>query len=333
MKEGITKILSNFIPTDQIKYFVNSKNIDYWEKALTHDSVNYKYNYEKYEFLGDSFLGYSFSRYLSYDLKIDSPEILNNLLTYYMSKSYQPLIAENIGIISLGKFNPEVRIDQSMKEDIMESFFGIFSNISRFLNKKNPDKFKDPLYYGQEFFKWYFSTIGKIDLNAGENIKNNFTHYYFFFSGENNLKKISGYYNTKTKKYFFRPEFIEGIRNYSYTLALAISNSLKLIKNTEMDHIKDVMKIFYNYGYDKEWFEREKERISFDENISDLAKRNDFTRFILRKNSIKGYDLLAQKQDPKTRDSITTIIKSYDNTLNFADLKNESVKILYDKFE
>lgn len=333
MKSKIADILSNFVPNDKVKYFINSNNINYWEKALTHDSINYKYNYEKYEFLGDSFIGYSFSKYLYFDLEIKSPEILNNLLTYYMSKAYQPKIAQNMGIVDLAIISPKVDITPSIKEDLFESFFGIFSNIGRQLHKKRPETFKEPLEYGRDFFKWYFSKFDKIDTSAGENIKNNFIHYYFFFSKENPLKKISGYYNTKTKRYFSKPEFINGIKNYSPKLASEILSNLKMEKDTEMEHFKDAMKIFRKHGFDKEWFEREKERINFDENVSELAKRNGFNRFILNKNSIKGYDLLAQKQDPLTRESISEVLMSFDGSDSFFDIKNESLKILYENYE
>ena len=57
--EYIKSILSKFIKDESvISKIVTPKTISYWERAVTHESVNYneKENYEKLEFLGDGLL-------------------------------------------------------------------------------------------------------------------------------------------------------------------------------------------------------------------------------------------------------------------------------------
>lgn len=336
MESKVSLILRNFIPPENVKYFVNSKNITYWERAFTHDSINYRINYEKYEFLGDSIIGYAFNRYLYFDLGIKSPQLLNNLLNFYMSKDYQPIIAKKIGLTELGRFSPSIEPDakflKSFHEDIFEAFFGVFGNIGRKLNKSKPIAFKDPVDYTVDFFRWFFTKHDTLDINAGTPKKNIFTQFYYFFSGESNLTKISGFFNTKTKRYVFKPRYIEIISYYSPKMAREIAKVLKSKRESEMDFIEEVLEILFNSGYDLEWKKSEMERITFDDSLSELAKRNGYLRFILERNSKNSYDLLAQKIDPRTRTSISKLIKSYDD-ISFSDLKEDAIKVLYNEFE
>lgn len=331
MEQRISELLSNFIPHKNVKYIVNSKNIKYWKRAFTHDSVNYKKNYEKYEFLGDSIVGYAFNKFLYYEKGIKTAALLNNLLNFYMSKDYQPKIAEKINIVDLGIYNPSIKIDASVYEDIFEAFFGVFGNICRKLNKSNPEKFKDPIDYTVDFFKWYFDKHEKLNITSGIPIKGIFLNFYDFFSGVSPLKTRDVYFNKKTKKFIFNPKYLEGIKNYSNELSVEISKVIKKSRETELEYIKEVMDIFYEYGYDSEWFANEKDKLSFDFNIKEIANKHGYLRFILERNNKNSYNLISQKVHPITRNSISTIIKEYDN-IPFNELKKDAINVIYDNF-
>lgn len=335
METILSQIISNFIDKDKVKYFVNSKNIKYWERAFTHDSINYKINYEKYEFLGDSIIGYGFKKYLYTIRNIKSSQKITDLLGYYMTKEYQPFIAKSIKIDMLGRFNADIVADsnflQGFHEDILEAFFGVFGNITRDLQKKNPGKFKDPIDYTVDFFTWFFKTHDTLDESKGLPYKHIFQNFYYFFTGESTTKAISGYYNKKTKKYVFSSHLIKGISYYSKKVSKDIYKVLSSTKDNEIDFIIEIVNILFDAGFDIEWRKAEMCKIKFDESISELAKKNGFTRFVLERNNKSSYDLISQKVDPKQKNSIKMVIKSYDY-IPFNILKNDAIKVIYEKY-
>lgn len=327
----IKSILKSFvIDSSVIDLFVNKKTLPHWIKGLTHESINYKDNYEKYEFLGDSTLGYAFNLYLRDIENIKDLAIANNLLNHYMSKDYQPTIAKKIGLDKIIIIHPDVKISNDILEDIFESFFGIFTLICRKLWQTNPEKISSPVQYLVRFFQWYFSKIAPIDLSKGEPIsKNFFNEFYYFFSGESTQTKNSWYYNSKAKSFFFNPEFVKTIGLYSKDLEMI---TLKILTRKGYDsedrYLDEVSNAFKAQGFDLEWLKYEKAKITFNEPYKTLAKDNGYTRFILQRNNKNSYNLLAQKVNPKTRESISTTLHVFDDSIDFISLKEKAMKIL-----
>lgn len=337
----IGNIIDSFIENKNIvDLFVNRKTLPYWIKGLTHESINYKENYEKYEFLGDSTLGYAFNLYLRDVENIKDLSKTNNLLNYYMSKQYQPTIARKIGLDKIIIIHPNVKISDDILEDVFESFFGIFTFICRKLwqsysgDKDSSRQLLSPVQYLINFFSWYFSKISQIDRSKGEPIsKNFFQEFYYFFSGESTQRQSSWYYNSKNKSFVFNPEFTKTIGLYSKDLE---NITLKILTKKNVDseqiYLDNISDSFKNMGFDLDWLNYEKSKVTFNDNYKALAKENKYTRFILSRNNKNSYDLLAQTVDPKTRESISTLIYSFDDSLDFINLKEKAMKILDEKF-
>lgn len=334
MITAIENILSTFIKNpDVVRLFVNKKTLPYWTKSLTHESVNYINNYEKLEFLGDGGLGYAFSIYLREDVGITDHGMSNNLLTHYMSKVYQPLIAKRMGIDKLLIISDNVKVSDDILEDIFESFFGVFEMLCRKLQSGHPDIVNPATVYIRDFFRWYFNSFGAIDLSKGELVsKNFFIEYYWFLSGDSPQTNYSWYYNSKIKGVHFNPTYLTSLANYDPSLAKAIKTIfMKKGYPDENQYIEEVVEEMKSRNYDSDWLKNEKANVTFEADIKDIAKKNGFTRFILYKNNKNSYDLLAQRTEPKTRKSITQIIKSFE-TEDLIKLKEDSIEIINKKF-
>lgn len=329
--DTIKSVLKPFVQDSSIiDLFVNRKTLPHWIKGLTHESINYKDNYEKYEFLGDSTLGYAFNLYLRDIEGIKDLAIANNLLNHYMSKQYQPTIAKKIGLDKLIIIHPDVKISDDILEDIFESFFGIFTLICRKLWQTDPGNVMSPVQYLVKFFQWYFTKISPIDISKGEPIsKNFFNEFYYFFSGESTQTRNSWYYNSKAKSFFFKPSFTQTIGLYSKDLeAITIKILTRKGYDSEDQYLNEVTDAFKELGFDLEWLKHEKAKITFNEPYKTLAKNNNYTRFVLQRNNKNSYNLLAQKVNPQTRESISTIIHVFDDSMDFITLKEKAMKIL-----
>lgn len=332
--DKVLLILSNFVDKKDLDYFVNKKTISYWERSLTHESINIRDNYEKYEFFGDSILEYAFGLFLRENKGITNYGVTNNLLNHYMSKHYQPVIAKKMGLDSLIMISPDVPLTKDIIEDVFEAFFGVFIFISRRLWQKDPINNVSPVRRVVSFFQWYFSKHETLDLTKGDLIdKTFFNEFYFFFTGESTQTKNSWYYNTKNKSFFFNPAFTNQIALYSKDLQkIALSILTKKGFSSESIYLEQITSKFKEMGFDLEWLKYEKAKITFDDTFKLLAKEKGYTRFILRRNEKESYDLLAQKVNPKTRESISETLLSFDSKKDFLSLKKESESYLIDKF-
>lgn len=332
--KGVKDILSNFI-TDKniVDSFTSTKTIPYWEKALTHESINYIENYEKLEFIGDASVNYSFTFYLRKLMNITELEKRNNLLSYYMSKNYQPTIARKIGLDKMVICRPEIKITDDILEDIFEAFFGAFELISRKYHSSKPTIFKLSHQYVVDFFIWYFGKIDSVDLNKSSLVnKNIFLIYYHDMSRESTQKKFQNYFNPKTGKYVFNPQFLTSFGYYNKDVEKELRKLLTQRDGINEDYyISGAVQIMNNYGYDLEWITYEREKTTFSKDFSELAKINGYSRFILLRNNKESYDLVAQKNDPVTKESITDILKSY-NITDFIKLKQDAEKYILENF-
>lgn len=332
MDANVRLILSKFIRDPvALNEFTSPVTLSRWKRSLTHESVNYINNYEEYEFLGDAGLSYAFSIYLREDLNITDHGVNNNLLTYYMSKKYQPKIARNIGLDKLIIIAPEVKIIDDFLEDIMESFFGVLEMLCR--SKLKFEGRQPASVYIRNFFRWYFSTFEPVDLKKGEEInKSLFNDLYFLLSRDSPQTKYTAYYNPKTKAYSFNPQFITSLSYYNPDIAKEVRKVLTYKGGPdEKYYIDKVIDLLKEVEIDREWFTQEMEKIKFSKEIQGIAKANGLTRFILYPNDRKSYDLYAQKTDPITRKSISDLLHSFD-TEDFNELKKESIEIIRKKY-
>lgn len=350
----IKSILSKFI-TDEtvISKIVSPKTISYWEKAVTHESFNYNYNenYEKLEFLGDGLLNYSFKTYLHDYLGIKDRSIINNILNYYMSKKYQPTMCRKMGIDKLLRVFPGIKVEDYMLEDIFEGFFGVIEQLCGKLYSLDSSRYKTPVDYTIDFFIWYFNNIDTIDMKKGNiPVKNFFDLYYHFMSREATQKGYDYKYNPVTKSFGYNPQFMRSIKLYSENLYDEFLPVINKKGGTSEDfYLKNFYDILTNNGYDLDWLYEEKKKTEFKDDIDDilrdsigsseserkfrdiLKENGGYTRAMLLRNEKQSYDLALQSVHPKTKDSITDIIKRFDNE-NFNDVKEESIKILMEKF-
>ena len=355
--EYIKSILSKFIKDESvISKIVTPKTISYWERAVTHESVNYneKENYEKLEFLGDGLLGYAFTTYLHDYVGIKDRAVINNLLSHYLSKSYQPTMCKKMGIDKLIRVFPGIKIEDYILEDVFEAFFGAIEQLLRQLYLSSTPRYKKPSDYTIDFFIWYFSNIDTIDMKNGEiPVKNFFDGYYHFMSREATQKKYKYGYNPITKSFDYTPQFLKSIKMYSeklYEEFLPVINKKGGSSGytNEDIYLKKMYDILTNNGYDLVWLDEEKKKTTFTNEMDEILKEHSsmsgmkfrdilkesggYARAMLLRNEKQSYDLVLQSVHPRTKESITEVIKRFDME-NFNDVKEESIKILIEKFK
>lgn len=102
----------------------------YWKKVFTHESADesasQKENYEWFEVMGDKTMEYC---YMLYFRKLLGDENLDeSAMTYikreFVSKEFQALIAKNLGLDNYIRLGDYVELNESIREDILEAFFG-----------------------------------------------------------------------------------------------------------------------------------------------------------------------------------------------------------------
>lgn len=334
MEETLKSILGKFIlDVDLVNKMVSPKLLPYWERAFTHESINFKDNYENLEFLGDGTVNYAFVLYLRRELKIEKSEYITNMLGYYMGTTYQPSITRKLELDRLIRKREEIKLSDNILEDVFESFFGVIELICTKLHKMSPTRVKTPVEYTVDFFRWYFSNHGKIDMAKGGIInKNFFLNMYHLFSRESTQAKFKCRYIPGTQSYFYNPQFLDSIKMYSEDLFREIKPIItKKGKSSEDYYITEVVKAFKSRGYDEEWLEYEKQKITFDKSYNELAKQHGLSRFILDRNEHNSYNLVAQSNDPVTKKSISKILHVFKSD-NFNELKEEAQNIILRKY-
>lgn len=351
MESKIKLILTNFIKDPRVvDLFVSPKTLKYWRRSFTHESVNYDTleNYEKLEFLGDAMMNYSFVLFLQEDLKITKSSECNNLKSYYMSKKYQPIMAKKLGLLDFIIINPKIKVTSDIEEDIMESFFGMINLLCNYFKKDNPDIIKSPLHYGKQFFIWYFSTFDRVDPNKGHQAsKTTFDQIYAFFSGVSPQKVKNIRYFPETKSFSFGQNFITVLGYYDKELAIKVRKILTSKGHDENYYYREVISIMSSYGLDSDWLTQEKAFVKIaneSDNLKEIfngkmvdrftaiANKNGFTRFVLQRNDKDSYDLLAQGVDPKTKDSISVLLHSFEFTNDLLELKRQAFEIILKKY-
>lgn len=137
----IRELVSRITPPGReelVDIIVNDETIkNVWLNVFTSIYVNYNKgeNYEAYEAVGDSFLKYVFYIYLYERFAPDiDRDHLNDLKTTYLSKPWQAVAGEKMGLNNWVLVPEELRDHPGIKEDMQEAFCGAIDII---LNKSN----------------------------------------------------------------------------------------------------------------------------------------------------------------------------------------------------
>ena len=143
-----SKLLNNIMEKEHIEYIVyeeplSQKDVlklrgnaieelegyvplDDWKNVFTHESYDYNHgkNYEEYELIGDKVVGLEFVDFLIESYPTVDRNDLTLLNAYYMSKSFQPILADELDLPSFVRLGKGTTMDTHIKEDIFEAFFG-----------------------------------------------------------------------------------------------------------------------------------------------------------------------------------------------------------------
>ncbi len=148
-----------------IDIIVNKNTIrDVWFNVFTSDYANLNpgENYEAYEAVGDSVVKYVFYIYLyeRFAPNIDKDQ-LNDLKTKFLSKGWQSIAGEKMGLTDWVLIPKELKNHPATKEDMQEAFCGAIEII---LNKASPNRGYATtmlLYMFQRLFKDYQFDLSK----------------------------------------------------------------------------------------------------------------------------------------------------------------------------
>jgi dsRNA-specific ribonuclease len=130
IKENISDILSKFMKPKEMQNFTNDKAMTHWEKAFTHESVDYNNNYELFEHYGDVVLKYLFTKYLITiypGLKVSG---YSRLQHYYQARGPQGRLSLKLGFMKLLRIRGIIDDMEKVRGDMFESFFGALSTIA-----------------------------------------------------------------------------------------------------------------------------------------------------------------------------------------------------------
>lgn len=126
----------------------------YWAPAFTHKSVDASSNYETFEFYGDKVMNYVFSVYIRNIFGERINQARGTLLmNRYMSEDFQAKIAEYLGLVEYIRYDAsDPRISDSVKEDVVEAFFGCLCIIAN-------ERIDPPNFFG---YPYCYSLLAKI---------------------------------------------------------------------------------------------------------------------------------------------------------------------------
>jgi hypothetical protein len=148
-----------------IDIIVNKNTIrDVWFNVFTsiYANPNKGENYESYEAVGDSVVKYVFYVYLyeRFGSRLDQAQ-LNDLKTKFLSKGWQSIAGEKMGLTDWVLILKELKNHPATKEDMQESFCGAIEII---LNKASPNRGYATtmlLYMFHRLFKDYHFDLSK----------------------------------------------------------------------------------------------------------------------------------------------------------------------------
>lgn len=126
----LASLLSKIIKQDDnIKLLLSEEMMNkYWVKAVTSDTYGASQSYEELEIIGDNILHSVFNMYVFKRFPSSNKDMITNMNHYYMSWRFQPTLTRSLGF---DKFIRAPEIDDKMREDIFEAFFGALYETSR----------------------------------------------------------------------------------------------------------------------------------------------------------------------------------------------------------
>ena len=128
-KKHFKYLVRRFYPTENLDSLIDSiPGIDeILERSMTSPEHTHIFNYDAFEKVGDSLLKYCLYSYFLDEFPRIQQDELHNISTRYNSKIYQAMICEALRLeeYALG----DVPVDMDLKEDLVESFFGVLSII------------------------------------------------------------------------------------------------------------------------------------------------------------------------------------------------------------
>lgn len=113
------------------KIWSNNENMEYYEQAFTHSSVNEKENYEFFEIIGDVTCNKIIVWYLKDRFpnlqNADGVKVIARLRINLVSRKSFSKIAENLGFEKFIKCEEEIfeQKGKNILEDVFEAFFGV----------------------------------------------------------------------------------------------------------------------------------------------------------------------------------------------------------------
>jgi len=130
MSEELSNFLEGSIlplakaPPPFVKQLLSPENLEIWNAAFTHESVNLNasQNYDQFEKLGDAVLKASFINYLLHKYPNMSSSGLSSLSSHYLSKKSLGKISFNLNLPVY--LNTKISKDLSSAEDLFESLIG-----------------------------------------------------------------------------------------------------------------------------------------------------------------------------------------------------------------
>lgn len=102
-----------------------------FDRAFTHQSYDSGNNYEGLEYLGDQIAKICFTLYLERFVNKDLSESeLTELSNFYIARSFQPILADTMGLTKLLLHSGSNNAIINLKSDIFESFIGAIGSIA-----------------------------------------------------------------------------------------------------------------------------------------------------------------------------------------------------------
>ena len=112
---------------EDIEKYLGKDSMHSWVAAVTHQSTDYKDNYEKFELLGDSIVKTSMLRLIMQRYPDLSVSQIDSLKNYYVSNEYFGSISKEIGLRNFIRSHSYARTDEaltSIDADLFEAMFG-----------------------------------------------------------------------------------------------------------------------------------------------------------------------------------------------------------------
>ena len=166
IKNYLTFLRGIFISSNVDPLFLKScfekKYEDIWISSITHKTKNYNKNYDSLEFDGDASTYVLLDEYISKLYTNITPAEVTNIMQAWNSKIPQSAISDRIGFPSYAIMGDLTLMTVSIKEDLLESFFGAVLEVGNRITKGCGERIVKPIFY--HILK--DEDIKKADLNA-----------------------------------------------------------------------------------------------------------------------------------------------------------------------